>query len=79
MKVNKEEIEESFDDIYCPECGHCGDIGCCGIKGFIEHHVRGKTNCLHEEEVLDELLEMFDYYSSGEADRDIKAELENEK
>lgn len=53
--------EEEYSP-YCPVCGHCGEIGCCGIKTFLEHHVRGKTNCEHEAQIIDEIEEMFDYY-----------------
>ena len=48
-------IEEEGEDIYCPTCGHCGDICCCGIYGFLEKHVKGKTNCLYETEILEEI------------------------
>ena len=54
-------MEEDLD-LYCPKCGHCGEIGCCGIAGFLEKHVRGKTDCPYEEEILDEMIEMFEYY-----------------
>lgn len=45
------------DPIYCPVCEHCGETGCCGYINFLEKHVRGKTNCLYEETILDDLEE----------------------
>lgn len=43
------------DPIYCPVCSHCGDTCCCGIEGFLEHHIEGKTGCLYEKEILDDI------------------------
>lgn len=45
------------DPVYCPTCDHCGETGCCGFVGFLEKHVRGKTNCLYETEILNDLEE----------------------
>lgn len=44
------------DPIYCPKCEHCGETGCCGYIGFLEKHVRGKTDCIHEDAILDDLI-----------------------
>ena len=44
------------DEIYCAECGTCGYVACCGIKSFLEHHVRGKTNCLNEDGMIDDII-----------------------
>lgn len=51
LKKSKEENE-----MYCPTCGGCGYIGCCGIKDFLEKHVKGKTNCLNEKAFIQEIL-----------------------
>lgn len=51
------EIDNIENPIYCPECGHCGETGCCGFIAFLEKHVRGKTNCLYEQEILNDLEE----------------------
>lgn len=56
--MNKEEIEKSP---YCEICGHCGDIGCCGISNFIDKHIKGKTNCKNEEIVISELEDLCNY------------------
>ncbi len=42
--MNKEESP------YCEICGHCGEIGCCGIINFVENHIKGKINCKYEVE-----------------------------
>lgn len=41
--------------VYCPVCDHCGETGCCGFIGFLEKHVRGKTDCIYEDQILDDL------------------------
>lgn len=46
-------------DPYCPECGSCGYTECCGIESFLEKHVAGKTNCIHEEQIVREILALF--------------------
>ena len=48
--------EELEEDIYCRECQGCGEVGCDGIRSFLEAHVRGKTNCLHEDSFIDDIL-----------------------
>lgn len=45
------------DDVYCPVCGHCSYIGCCGIRSFLKKHVLGKTNCQYERNILNEIIE----------------------
>ena len=54
------ELEEDIPSPYCDVCGHCGEIGCCGVSCFLENHVRGKTNCRYEDEIIDEIEEWFD-------------------
>ena len=56
MGMNEEEYNP-----YCEVCGHCGYIECCGIVNFIEHHIKGKTNCKNEECVIDEIISICDY------------------
>lgn len=58
------ELEEDIPSPYCKKCGHCGEIGCCGITTFLENHVRGKTDCMYEDEILDEIEEWFDMQES---------------
>lgn len=70
----KPKLDES--DFYCHICGTCGYIGCCGIRDFIEKHVRGKTNCLNEASMLDEIIttiEDSEYYKiNHEHEKDSK-------
>ena len=53
--------EEEFESPYCEVCGHCGEIGCCGIRNFIEEHIEGKTNCKNEAYIIQELIDLCDY------------------
>ena len=53
--MNKEESP------YCEICGHCGDIGCCGIINFVENHIKGKTNCKNEDSVIKEIIDICEY------------------
>ena len=53
-KIEIETIEDG--DIYCPECNGCGYIGCCGIRSFLEEHVKGKTNCTEEDGFIAEII-----------------------
>ena len=55
-------MEEDDWSPYCPVCGHCGETGCCGVACFLEQHVRGKTDCMHEDQIIDEIEEFFEYY-----------------
>ena len=50
-----EKTKENFS-MYCPKCGGCGYIGCCGIKGFLEKHVKGKTDCQEEASFISEII-----------------------
>lgn len=56
--MNKKELEESP---YCEVCGHCGEIGCCGIRNFISEHIEGKTNCRNEGLIINELISLCEY------------------
>ena len=53
--------EEEFESPYCEVCGHCGEIGCCGIRNFIEEHIEGKTNCKNEAYIIQDLINLCDY------------------
>lgn len=53
--------EEEYESPYCEVCGHCGEIGCCGIRNFIEEHIEGKTNCKNEGLIINELIDLCDY------------------
>lgn len=57
MKKNVEEYESP----YCDVCGHCGYIGCCGIRNFIANHIEGKTNCKNESLIIDDLISLCEY------------------
>lgn len=46
---------------YCEICGHCGEIGCCGIENFINEHIKGKTECKNEDWIVQELLSLCEY------------------
>lgn len=60
--MNKEEIEdEEYESPYCEVCGHCGEIGCCGIRNFITEHIEGKTNCKNESWVISDLIDLCEY------------------
>ena len=53
--------EEEFESPYCEVCGHCGEIGCCGIRNFIDEHIKGKTNCKNEAYIIQDLIDLCDY------------------
>ena len=56
----EQNMEDDIPSPYCEKCGHCGEIGCCGIKSFLEEHVRGKTDCRYEDEILEEIEVWFE-------------------
>ena len=53
--------DEEYESPYCEVCGTCGYIGCCGIRNFIEEHIKGKTNCKNEDLIISELIDLCDY------------------
>jgi tyrosyl-tRNA synthetase len=62
IKVERaDEIEFVEDDpeIYCKECDGCGEVGCDGIETFLNKHVNGKTNCLHESSYLFDIIDIY--------------------
>ena len=63
LKVSASEILDDEDEQspYCEICGHCGEIGCCGIRNFIEEHIKGKTNCKNEDWIISDLISLCEY------------------
>ena len=55
---------------YCDKCGHCGFVECCGITDFLKKHVKGKTDCPNEREVLQDLITLVNYSLSKEMKQD---------
>lgn len=58
--------EESY---YCEKCHGCGYIECDGVESFLKNHVVSNTDCKHEEQFIDEIIEHFEsedmyYYPS---------------
>ena len=62
--------EEDIESPYCEVCGTCGYIGCCGIRNFIEEHIKGKTNCKNEDLIISELI----YLCENEEEKDKEIE-----
>lgn len=54
-------LYEEDESSYCEVCGHCGEIGCCGIKNFLSEHVEGKTNCKNEDVIIQEIIDLCEY------------------
>lgn len=52
------------DDYYCKVCEGCGEVGCDGIRGFLEKHVRGKTDCKYENEFIEDIILCYDESSA---------------
>lgn len=74
--------EEGEDDYnpYCEVCGTCGYLGCCGIRNFIEEHIKGKTNCKNENIIINELIDLCDYKDEVfEKNDQLKEEIEELK
>lgn len=46
----------SGETMYCDRCGGCGYIGCDGILGFLNKHVKGNTDCINEDIFIDEII-----------------------
>ncbi len=63
LKVSATELLDDLDEQspYCEVCGHCGEIGCCGIRNFITNHIEGKTNCKNEKLIISELIDLCEY------------------
>ena len=61
----KKDIENEEDySPYCEKCGGCGYIGCCGIRGFLKHHVEGKTDCPNEASFIMEIVEYIEEHDT---------------
>lgn len=56
-----ESDEEPNYNPYCETCGTCGYIGCCGVRSFIDEHIKGKTNCKNEDLIISELIDLCEY------------------
>lgn len=63
LKLSASELLDSENEQspYCEMCGHCGEIGCCGIRNFIDEHIEGKTNCKNEGIIINELIALCEY------------------
>lgn len=55
-----EEEEGEVAATYCPQCGTCGYIGCCGVANWLKSHVEGKTNCPSEDSMIEEIKSYVD-------------------
>jgi hypothetical protein len=55
-KVVKKKKLYSDSDFYCKKCGGCGYIGCDGIREFLKHHVKGKTDCSQEASFISDII-----------------------
>ena len=60
IKIN-EYLDGEYYNPYCETCGTCGYIGCCGIRNFIDEHIKGKTNCKNEDIIINELIDLCEY------------------
>lgn len=64
-EITQEEVDMDAEGFYCIKCGGCGFIGCCGIRNFLEKHVKGKTDCNQEgifiQEIIDYIENTDDY------------------
>lgn len=60
IKLLQKIINFLQDYPYCCICGTCGETGCCGIERFLDNHVKGKTNCLYEEDMIEEIKEIYE-------------------
>ncbi len=45
---------------YCNTCRSCGITECCGIENFLYKHVKGKTNCLYEQDIIENIIEKYE-------------------
>lgn len=50
------------DELICPTCNSCGFIDCCGVKDFLDNHIKGKTNCLYETFIIHDINKCVDNY-----------------
>lgn len=67
--------EDEMADIYCGVCGTCGVLECDGIKSFLEHHVRGKTDCLNEDDMLNDIIYHFENRNQESELTDVSQDL----
>lgn len=72
--------EEPLESPYCDVCGTCGYIDCCGIRNFIDEHIKGKTNCKNEDGIIADLINLCEYKDKVFEDNDnLKKEIERLK
>lgn len=68
--------EEALESPYCDVCGTCGYIDCCGIRNFIDEHIKGKTNCKNEDGIIADLINLCEYKDKVFEDNDnLKKEI----
>lgn len=48
-------------DGYCETCGGCGVVECCGIEHFLRSHVEGQTNCPHESDFIEGIIDWWNF------------------
>ena len=47
------------DENDCPGCGGCGEVGCDGIDGFLDSHIKGKTDCIYEDAYVEDIRDIY--------------------
>lgn len=58
----KKKIKFNEDEGYCKKCGTCGYIGCCGVRDFLDKHVKGKTDCPNEKLMIADIISYVESY-----------------
>lgn len=60
QKSNVSDQNDEDETYYCEKCHGCGYIGCDGVESFLKNHVSSNTDCKHEEQFIDEIIEHFE-------------------
>ena len=72
QKSNVSGQNNDDETYYCEKCHGCGYIGCDGVESFLKNHVSDNTDCKHEEQFIDEIIEYInagdDYYQPSIAE-----------